>query len=329
MLRPVARERAAWQVEGDVFAGDLIVRRRGPGACNLINRLPVEVYLRGVVPWEIGRPEPEAIEAVKAQAVAARTYTYAHRGRQSAEGFDLFADTRDQVYRGLSGTAAICDRAIAGTAHEVAVYQGRLIRAYYFSTSGGHTATLTDVWDRAGAPYLQGHRDADANGRSWSADSPHFRWTEVWSARELGEIVRARLPAVLDTTLTPEQIGVLEGVEVAERDRSGRVRRLRIRTDRAVFEVVGDRIRWVLRPVEGRIPILRSTLFELEEIRRDGRLVGLLAHGGGFGHGVGLCQTGALARARAGQDYRTILRAYYPGIEIVDVRVLEGLSPPR
>ena len=94
------------------------------------------------------------------------------------------------------------------------------------------------------------------------------------------------------------------------------MQRLLIVTDRGEWEIWGDRIRWVLRPARGRFGILRSTLFELEEVRDEGILIGVRVKGGGFGHGVGMCQTGALARARAGQDAQEILRAYYPDSRI-------------
>ena len=328
-VRLEASAEGTWTIGGDRFDGHVLLRRNDDGSLTLINQLGIEQYLRGVVPWEIGRPGEEALEAVKAQAIAARTYTYAHLGHWADLGFDLYDDTRDQVYRGLSGTAAITDRAVRETAGEVVVADGRLIRAYYSSTSGGFTSTLTDVWSKEGASYLVGARDADDAGRSWCADSPHFRWTESWSARELGTVIRENLPAELGRGLEPWDIGVVERLEVVERDRSGRVQRLAVVTDRDRFEVWGDRIRWVLRPVHSRFSILRSTMFEVENLVRDGRLVGVVLRGGGFGHGVGLCQTGALGRARAGQDAETILRAYYRGVEVVDVRSIPPGPPAR
>lgn len=329
-IRLRGRAEAPWMVGGDRFTGALVARRNDDGTVTLVNDLPIETYLRGVVPWEIGRPDDDALAAVEAQAIAARTYTYARLGRWDDLGFDVYADVRDQVYRGLSGTAEICDRAIRSTHHLVAARDGELIRAYYSSTGGGHTSTLIDVWSREGAPYLVGRRDADAKGRSWCADSPHFRWTEVWSARELGDVVRANLPAELGRSMQAEDVGVLRDVEVVARDASGRVQRLAFVTDVDRFEVWGDRIRWVMRPVESRFSILRSTMFTLEKKRAaDGALIGVVARGGGFGHGVGLCQTGALARARAGQSARDILRAYYRGVSVTDVRGLSGWDLAR
>lgn len=310
---PVRFSASTWRVGGDEYAGDLLVQQATWGGLTLINLVDIETYLRGVVPWEIGRPGDDAIEAVKAQAIAARTYTWRHLGRWAELDFDLYADTRDQVYRGLSGTAPITDRAVRETEGQVLQSGNELVRAYYSSTCGGHTSTLTDVWTREGAPYLSGFRDADDKGQSWCKDSAQFRWVEEWSARELGDRMREHLGTELGRELSPEEFGVLEGLEATEYDASGRVSLLKIRTDRAEFEVWGDRIRWVLRPAHSRFEILRSTMFRLEEQRRDGKLVGVVARGAGFGHGVGLCQTGALGRARAGQSAREILEAYYPG----------------
>jgi stage II sporulation protein D len=212
------------------------------------------------------------------------------------------------------------------TDDRVLLFAGEPARTYYSSTCGGHTSTLTDVWEREGAPYLVGRRDADPRGRSWCRDSPHFRWTESWSARELGEEFRRDLGTELGRPLSAEEFGVLQGLRVVSRDRSGRVRELRVFTDRDSFTVVGDRIRWALRPAHSRFAILRSTLFEIEEVRRDGTLVQVIVRGGGFGHGVGLCQTGALGQARAGRSAAEILESYYPGAIVKPRRRIVGLA---
>jgi stage II sporulation protein D (peptidoglycan lytic transglycosylase) len=320
-LQLTARDGQLWTVDGDHFEGSLNVLRSSTGAVTLVEEVSLERYLEGVVPWEIGRPDREALAAVQAQAIAARTYAYAHLGHWKELGFDLRADVGDQVYRGRTGTSAITDEAVRTTRGQVLVAQGRLIRAYYSSTCGGFSSNLADVWDKEGANYLVGGPDR-WKGRTACASSGQFRWTETWSARELGEIIRAKLPGELGRTLEPQQIGILQSLKVLARDRSGRVQRLLIETDRDRFELWGDRIRWVLSPARGRFEILRSTLFELREIRREGALVGVQARGGGFGHGVGLCQTGALQRARWDQSVTEILEHYYPGARVVGVRSL-------
>lgn len=317
------RERSArWKSAGNVYAGGLKLLQARTGV-TLVNVVPMEEYLRGVVPWEIGRPSDDALEAVKAQAIAARTYTYAHLGHWEDLGFDVYDTVSDQVYRGLTGTHPITDRAVRETRNLVAAYRGKLIRAYYSSTCGGHTSTLEDVWTREPAPYLVGRRDGSK--RSWCRESPHFRWSEGWSARQLGEVIRSHLPAELRRKLEPEEIGALRDLRVLRRDGSGRVQELEITTDRATFVVWGDRIRWVMRPIESRFMILRSTFFELELIHREGRLVAVRANGGGNGHGVGMCQTGALGMARAGYDADAILEHYYEGTSVIPAGTKGGL----
>ncbi len=321
VLRATGRgQSAAWTVGADNFAGELVVRRSGGRTVTLVNRLGIEEYLRGVVPWEIGRPEEEALEAVKAQAIAARTYTYSHLGHWDGRGFDVHDDEADQVYRGVTGVHPVADRAIKQTRGQILVHDGSLIRAYYSSTCGGHTSTLSDVWAREMADYLVGRRDAGEGRASWCSHSPHFRWTEVWSARELGDAIRKYLPA--ESKDGAAAIGTLRGLEVGSRDRSGRVQVLRVMTDSGDFEVWGDRIRWVLRPVHSRFSILRSTMFEVENLYQGEALVGVRVRGGGFGHGVGLCQTGALAMARDGIDAEDILRHYYRDVEVAGFDVL-------
>jgi stage II sporulation protein D (peptidoglycan lytic transglycosylase) len=320
-LRLMARDGQVWTVGGDRFDGSLMVLRSSTEAVTVIEEVSLERYLEGVVPWEIGRPDREAFAAVQAQAIAARTYAYAHLGHWKELGFDLRADVGDQVYRGRTGTSEITDEAVRTTRGQVLVSQGRLIRAYYSSTCGGFSSNIVDVWDKERADYLAGGADRWKD-RTACASSAQFRWIETWSARELGEIIRTNLPVELGRALEAEQIGTLQSLKILARDRSGRVQRLLIETDRDRFELWGDRIRWALRPAHSRFEILRSTLFELREIRREGALVGVQARGGGFGHGVGLCQTGALQRARWGQNATEILGHYYPVAQVVGVRSL-------
>ncbi len=321
VLLRVEGEGAHFEAKDNEYPGEMLILRGRDGRLTLVNIVDLESYLRGVVPWEIGRPGPESLEAVKAQAIAARSYTVAHLGRRKQLGFDLWDGVGDQVYRGLSGTNELTDRAVRQTRGKVMRYEGRVVQAYYCSTCGGHTASIQDVWPRPAVPYLQGVRDAPRDESAWCRLSPHFRWTVAWSAHQLGDIIRRWLPAEVDEVLSSKDIGVLEGLEVVERDTSGRVHRLRVVTDRGQWEVQGDRIRWLLRPATGRFPILRSTLFTLQEYRDDeGHLIGVRLQGGGFGHGVGMCQSGALAMAQAGRDARQILEHYYRGVRIESLK---------
>jgi len=277
----------------------------------------MEEYLRGVVPWEIGWLPEEKIEALKAQAVAARTYALS-RVSLGTEMWDLVSTESDQVYRGLERVDPVVDRAIRETAGLVLVYRGELVRTYYSSTCGGRTAPLTDVWfHREGAPYLRGVADGPGGStdpsRSYCRASPHFRWTEVWEGEaEISAILRS---LAAEQGVAVERLGGLRDVRVEERGRSGRVRSTLFVTEGAEIRIPGDRVRWVLRRPDGG-GIMRSTWFTLD-VKRDRGVVGRIeASGRGHGHGIGLCQWGAMGMAADGKRYDEILQHYYPGARL-------------
>ncbi len=301
-------------VDGRSYRGSILVRRSHAGGLTVVNTLALENYLLGVLPYEIGaRPESE-IEAVKAQAVAARTYAIRQLGARDSLGFDFYATVADQVYRGREAEESVARRAVRATRGEIVVYHGAPILAYYHSTCGGHTASIDQVWPAQAEPYLRSVSDEKEDGSGAYCDiSNRFNWTETWSEAALLEDLRIGLR--LHDGARANAVHRIRSVEIRGRTASGRVRTLRIGTDAGTFEVHGDSVRWVLRPESGRI--LNSALFDLDETRRNGVVVALTARGHGWGHGVGMCQMGAIGRARAGQDYREILRHYYRGTQIV------------
>ena len=138
------------------YRGDVLVYLNDRGLLNVINELSIEEYLRGVVPREMGPGEYGQIEALKAQTVAARTYTLKNLGEFQAEGYDICATPRCQVYGGMSVEHPLTDRAIAETAGEVLVWQGELVEALYSSTCGGHTENVNLIFPQKDAPYLKG-----------------------------------------------------------------------------------------------------------------------------------------------------------------------------
>jgi stage II sporulation protein D len=281
-----------------------------------INIVDLEAYLLGVVPLEIGGGRPAAeLEAVKAQAVAARTYAVRHLGSRQTLGFDFYATVADQVYGGLSKEDPTASRAVRETAGEIVTYQGAPILAYYHSTCGGHTAAIEEVWQRAPVPYLKSVSDevSGAKGRYYCESSNRFRWDVSWSGTELRETL-ARTLAARGGGSAAARIGRVERVEVRGWSRSRRAESLVVNTDAGRFEVPGDSIRWVLEAQPGRP--LNSTLFVLDADAGSGEVRALRAQGGGWGHGIGMCQVGALGRARAGQSYRQILTTYYQQTQI-------------
>lgn len=276
----------------------------------VVNRVPLEQYLLGVVPAEMGRRSRQEIDALRAQAVAARTYAVRSMGSRDSLGFDMFASVEDQVYQGTSVGRPDVTEAVHSTAGEILVYGGEPIRAYYHSTGGGRTAAVHEVWpDRPDAPYLRSVSDRRPGGGDYCDISPRYRWKVEWSPGELDRWVRPALAAYFG--LDSSAVGRIRSIRVLGRTRSGRVDRLRIRTDGGSYEVEKDDVRRVLRPPGGGI--LGSSAFEVTSGSPDPVIS---VAGRGFGHGVGMCQWGAIGRARAGQGYRKILATYYPGTRL-------------
>jgi stage II sporulation protein D len=285
-------------------------------------RLDLESYLAGVLPGEIGALAADLLEAGRAQAIAARSYTLFYRGRRGAEGFDVYGTVEDQVYGPVEGERLLATRCVESTAGEVALSQGQPIRANYCSTCGGITAEVWEAWPAAPLPYLVSHLDdgrhaAGAPSHDLCAASPHYRWQEVWSTREFLNNVAAFGPS-FGVPLPRGGVGRLVDVRVDSRSRSGRVWRLRVETSTGVMIVPAWSLRQVLRRPGNRAAILRSNLFKIG-VRRDPRTGGamaVVASGAGSGHGVGLCQTGAIGMAREGRRAEEIIRHYYRGVEI-------------
>ena len=162
------------------YRGRIEVFASPRGALNVINVIGLEDYVRGVIPNELSAGGFPAIEAHKAQAIAARTYALRNRGQFSSEGFDLLPDTRSQVYRGLSSENSLSSRAVDETRGVIATYQGEPINALYTSTCGGRTEDAENIFNHA-TPYLRG-RECAAEGKA--AFAPFM----VKSSRELFEI---------------------------------------------------------------------------------------------------------------------------------------------
>jgi stage II sporulation protein D len=303
--------------KGSSWRGELRAFVNPRGRLTLAARLPIEAYLRGVVPGEIGALESSLLEAGRAQAIAARSYTLFYRGRRAAEGFDLYSTVEDQVYGPVEHERPLATRCVESTAGEVALSGGAPIRANYYSTCGGITADVWEGWATPPLPYLVSHRDRGPDGRDWCFSSPHHRWREEWSAAEFASNL-ARFGPQFGVVLPPGGPGRIVDVRVASRSRSGRVWRLDIRTTTGDVVVPAYALRQVLRRGGNAAAILRSTLFKIDVLRdpatREAQTV--VASGGGSGHGVGLCQTGALGMARAGVRGESILEHYYPGAVI-------------
>src|SRR5204863_2455340 len=173
------------------YRGKIEVFANTRGALTVVNVIRLEDYVRGVVPNELSYP---ALEALKAQAIAARTYALKNRGQFASEGFDLLPTTRSQVYRGLSSENSLSSRAVDETRGVIATYQGEPINALYTSTCGGRTEDAENIFPNA-VPYLRG-RECAAEGKA--AFAPFM----IKSSREIFEIKDEKgLASALDVAL--------------------------------------------------------------------------------------------------------------------------------
>jgi stage II sporulation protein D len=296
------------ELNGKTFRGALEFHAEGAGFL-CVNVLSLEDYLRGVVPLEMGRHDETRLEALKAQAVAARTYAVKRALARTAANFDLYASVQDQVYGGAAAEHPMSDRAVRETAGVLLLHGDSLVHAYYHSTCGGMTAARHEMWGGPSIPYLQSRPDLDPQGQPWCKASRYMAWTQEWSDDALAAIVRKNLGEA--GVRSAPAFRTITGFDIRSRYADGRINTLEIRTDRGAFSMRGDKTRWALKPAPGTGRILESARFDIEI--RAGRVT---AKGNGFGHGIGMCQMGALGRAQAGQSYAEILNAYYPGTEL-------------
>jgi len=326
-----------WAHEEDrTFRGDMEFRFDAQGKLTAINVLPLEEYLRGVVPAEMSSTFP--IEALKAQAVAARTFFLYHFGKNHRmDPFDVCADVHCQAFAGMSKEDRRSDRAVAETRGLVLTFNGRLCSTPYSAVCGGHTENAENVWETDGEPYLQGIFDiarpvetlrsfdlsTEENAKKWIEMHPkvfcnvkgakadfanytkkYFRWEYRISRVELQKIINQK---------TGKDIGTILDIVPIHRGVSGRLSELLVKgSKQSVFIKKELNIRKTLSP-----KTLYSACFVVEKIGGNGYDTDeFVFKGAGWGHGVGMCQTGASMMALKGYSFSDILTHYYRGAKI-------------
>ena len=292
------------------YRGELVLQASSDGIL-VVNRLPIDDYLMGVIPLEIGTNRQSDFAAIQAQAVAARSYAATNVGRTAT--YDLTGGVLDQVYGGVDAETAAAREAVESTRGLVLTYGGRVVNAPYHSTCGGTTAGADELWRTQNEPYLRSVSDRiPGTDRFYCDIAPRFRWTRTYDRATLDAVLRRYLAHY--AAVPGGNPGRVEAIEVESRTASGRVGTLHVATDRGNFVLRGNDIRFVLRSAGGEM--LNSTYFSVETSTSRGVLRTVTLRGRGYGHGVGMCQWGAIGRSRAGQDYREILAAYYPGTTV-------------
>lgn len=296
-------------------AGRQIVRVGvSEGGRTRVRSVPLEEYVEAAILSEFAPArgdERVVLRMLEVQAVISRTWTVAHAARHGRDGYDVCDRTHCQLFeparRVTSRWAPLAAAAVRRTRGRVLWFGGAAARALYHADCGGRTSAADDVWEGTPLPYLVARRDDGPAGRA------HGTW--VYDVPE--EAMRSALNADRRTRVG----AALDGIDVLDRDSSGRAARIRLRGS-AARTIRADVFREVLAAAFGGRSI-RSTWFEV-------------AHGGGrysfsgrgFGHGVGLCQAGAFARLAAGATPAEVLRRYFPGTRLVSFRG-EAAERPR
>jgi SpoIID/LytB domain protein len=327
-LRDVDNERGGKETRK--YFGKLYVTVDNAGKLAVVNAVPEDKLLAGLVPAEMSASSPP--EALKAQAVAARNELLAKIGtRHLTDPYRLCATQHCQVYAGAGHEDPRATAAVAATRGELLVRDdgGGLVDAVYSASCGGHGEDNDHVWGGGADAALRGRLDGEA---AWQARMAHFKVLGVlgeaelrawlaekpaldgaWCARPKEAQVNFRWQKAVDVAAAGDKAGVgkLREVTILERGVSGRATRMKLVGDSGEKEV---RSELEIRRALGN---LKSAMFVLDVVRdASGHIASLTATGGGHGHGVGMCQVGAVGMAQAGRSYLEILRQYYAGSRI-------------
>lgn len=282
-------------LDGQELAPKAVIYPSG-GALTVIAYLPLESYLAGVLAGEVpyARWHPEAL---KAQAVASRSYALFQMKSRAREAYDVEADVMSQVFKSGQHHEPVLEQATSATRGLVVTYQGRLFPAYFHSTSGGHTEDVASVFpEQASIAPLAGARSP------FSSISPVYTWTATLDK----EALRGKLAAAPEVNGQP--VGALRDLRFLTSARSPRrAEVVEVIHANGSFRLPANRFRLIagagqLRSVWIDRTIDRGSAFEFQ--------------GRGFGHGVGMCQYGSQGMAQQGYRFEQILGLYYPGADM-------------
>jgi stage II sporulation protein D len=328
--------------------------RSGNASVNLTNVIDLDLYLKGVVPNEM--PVYFGLEALKAQAIAARNYVYRPRAR-TYNNFDVCDSVQSQVYFGANTEQLLSNKAVDETKGLFSLYEDEVILALYSSTAGGFTESyenaFSDITDNKfparPIPYLTGKPDYclsknlsnevntyefySSKNRSFDENSPSFRWEKNWTKTELEETLAKNLLKYSNTGfITPafssnDQFGKLTDIKVLKRGISGKAMYVKISTTTGEWTIAKELV--IRRVFQNKSLILPSAnvIFQLCP-DETGNFYSIKAIGGGLGHGVGMSQYGAGYMAKNGYKFDEILQHYYSGVSIgtlpVDINLQKG-----
>ncbi|MGI0489057.1 SpoIID/LytB domain-containing protein [Pantanalinema rosaneae CENA516] len=286
---------------GYVYIGNRWYRGRAlvvptSGGLTAVNYVDLEHYLYSVLGAEMGGSFPQ--EALKAQAVAARSYALFQRQKARNGVFDLGDTQAWQVYRGIQDESVGTQTAVNATAGQVLTHNNQIIEAVFHSSAGGCTENVEDVWMQP-LPYLRSVKEG------FTENSPVAQWTKNYSPSELSKLITG--------------VGTIVAMQPAKTTQCGRIVSMLVEGDGGRRTVSGDTLRSALG--------LRSTLFEVlpqygsSNKGKSSAITGFQVNGRGFGHGLGLSQYGARSLAQLGYNYQQIVLFYYKDTKLAQLQV--------
>ena len=318
-----------WESKEDrIYEGKLHLYITNENKFEVVVHLPLEQYIKGVVPYEIGPDSP--LEALKAQAVAARSEAIVALTSKlySGEHHDLTSDVECQVFSGNRRRTEKSDLAVELTKSLILSENGKPINAYYASNCGGHSELIKNVWGDRPTPesynisnfdfeeQISTDLSVEENVREWIFSNPpsycnpninrelpewsqnNFRWKREFTYDEAAKI-----------TSKVKDLGNLLDIKILERGTSGRAYLANFIFEEENIEVKGElKIRQMFSPP------LRSSCFVVDKTE-----TGFVLHGAGWGHGVGMCQSGAISMANSGKSFEQILKHYYRKAELLKI----------
>ncbi len=278
-----------FMLDGQTFRYRLRIWSEPNGTLNLINDIPLEDYLKGVLPSEMSAEWP--LESLKSQAIASRTFAMFRMMENQKDEFDVTKDTVNQVYRGKALEHSASTRAVRETQGKILTHDGRIFPSYFHSTCGGHTADISAIWNMQKHPSLRGVVCDFCRG------TRHFRWDSQISSADLA----SRL------SKAGYSITSIQSLRLEDYDSGGRASTVVIRDIKGEKVLRAGDFRYLAGP-----NIIRSTL--ITKIEKKGGMY--YFRGRGWGHGIGLCQYGARRLGELGYNHRQILSLYYPDAQI-------------
>lgn len=278
------------------YRGSLEIRQDDHGL-TVINELPFEEYICSVVPSEM--PSTWPAEALKAQAVASRSYAITQLRSYGKYGFDLLASQSSQVYKGFDWETPATNSAVEETRGRIMTYRGYPVDAVFQSSSGGYTENSEDIWSNT-ADYLRARPDpADQNDK-------YYNWSVTYTQDQLTNLINKA------------GYNYSEVTDLREVERTSTGKRVK-RMSFVGFDINGNPVTQDIYNANAVRTVLnlKSAMFTMnKEFDDEQKLLAITFQGNGYGHGLGMSQYGALGLAKQGYNYQHILKYYYTGIEI-------------